>query len=82
MCNITQAITLDKTTPIIGNFFSDAITATTPATIPIHMFSSTYKMDGNIKDAIAVYGISCKNVVTLPDTFTLSINRTGNILGI
>ena len=66
--NITQAITLHKTTPITGNFFSAAITATTPATTPIHMFSSTYNMAGKTKDAIAVYGINCKNVATFPDT--------------
>lgn len=52
--NITQAITLDKTTPIIGNFFSDAITATRLAIMPIHIFSSTYNIAGNINEAIAV----------------------------
>ena len=66
--NITQAITLDKTTPIIGSFFSDAITATRLAIMPIHIFSSTYNIAGKIKDAIAVYGINCKNVANFPDT--------------
>ena len=44
--NITQDITLDKTTPITGNFFKAAITATTLAIMPIHIFLSTYNIAG------------------------------------
>ena len=40
--NITQDITLTKTTPITGNFFKAAITATTLAIMPIHIFLSIY----------------------------------------
>ena len=52
--NITQDITLDKTTPITGNFFKAAKTATTLAIMPIHIFLSTYNIAGKIKDAMAV----------------------------
>lgn len=52
--NITQDITLTKTTPITGNFFKAAITATTLAIMPIHIFLSTYNIARKIKDAMAV----------------------------
>ena len=52
--NITQDITLTKTTPITDNFFKAAITATTLAIMPIHIFLSIYNIAGKIKDAMAV----------------------------
>lgn len=44
--NITQDITLTKTTPITGNLFKAVITATTLAIMPIHIFLSIYNIAG------------------------------------
>lgn len=48
--NITQDITLTKTTPITGNLFKAVITATTLAIMPIHIFLSIYNIAGKIKE--------------------------------
>ena len=53
--NITQDITLTKTTPITGNFFKAAITATTLAIMPIHIFLSIYNIAYVMKNDRLMY---------------------------